>query len=321
MNEVELPTIAAEEVGKKRARTDGTRKRGNAEEEDGAPVSLDVSEAFTLHQRKAKATGRCCRQKKTKGKAVNVCIDFSYLPDSVRQVAAEKVNYVTHKQRTEALIEQLEREQESIAPNLKASVRFSSSEQKLDVSASLLDQARDTAKKALLEFTRVKEMRVQRFMKVFENVAVVVGTVYKELTLGTRAHDVEGNAYLTLEDGEEPYNGGTRYHATPPMKRFMTIELLSGGERTMAALALLFAIHQVSPTPFLVLDEVDAALDAGNVMQLSHYIRRHAAECQFVVVSLKEQLYHVADSLIGIFKDHNRESSGTLTLDLRPIAA
>lgn len=59
---------------------------------------------------------------------------------------------------------------------------------------------------------------------------------------------------------QEPYNTGISYHAMPPMKRFRDMEQLSGGEKTMAALALLFAIHTFHPAPFFVLDEVDAAL-------------------------------------------------------------
>jgi structural maintenance of chromosome 1 len=125
-----------------------------------------------------------------------------------------------------------------------------------------------------------------------------------------------------VELAEEPYLGGTRYHATPPMKRFMAMEQLSGGERTMAAMALLFAINAYSPTPFFVLDEVDAALDIGNVQKLAHYLRKHAGEkCQYIVVSLKEQLYHLADGLIGVYKDTARESSGTLTFDTAKLGA
>lgn len=97
-----------------------------------------------------------------------------------------------------------------------------------------------------------------------------------------------GVAYLSLEDTEvrshlllclymmadelyqEPYLHGIKYHAMPPMKRFRDMEQLSGGEKTMAALALLFAIHSFKPSPFFVLDEVDAALDNTNVGRIAN---------------------------------------------------
>ena len=74
-------------------------------------------------------------------------------------------------------------------------------------------------------------------------------------------HPLGGNAYLTLDDNEEPFKGGMKFNAMPPMKRFRDMYQLSGGEKTVASLALLFAIHSYHPAPFFVMDEVDAALD------------------------------------------------------------
>lgn len=77
----------------------------------------------------------------------------------------------------------------------------------------------------------------------------------------------------------------------PPMKRFRDMDQLSGGEKTMAALALLFAIHSYQPSPFFVLDEVDAALDNTNVGRIASWIRRYSGdEVQFIVISLKNSL-------------------------------
>ncbi len=110
---------------------------------------------------------------------------------------------------------------------------------------------------------------------------------------------------------------GVKYHAMPPMKRFRDMEQLSGGEKTMAALALVFALHSYHPSPFFVLDEVDAALDNSNVAKLASYLRLRAQDnFQLIVISLKNSLYERCDSLIGIYRDAVRRSSGTLTLDL-----
>ena len=110
---------------------------------------------------------------------------------------------------------------------------------------------------------------------------------------------------------------GVKYHAMPPMKRFRDMEQLSGGEKTMAALALLFAIHSYQPSPFFVLDEVDAALDNTNVGKIANYIREHASDTfQFIVVSLKSTLYEKAQALVGIYRDQEVNSSKTLTLQV-----
>jgi len=110
---------------------------------------------------------------------------------------------------------------------------------------------------------------------------------------------------LHLENSEEPYLGGVKYNAMPPLKRFRDIEQLSGGEKTVAALALLFAIHSYQPSPFFVLDEIDAALDNHNIAKVVRYIRDRVDKdsLQVVVISLKDTFYSHADALCGIYRD------------------
>lgn len=120
-----------------------------------------------------------------------------------------------------------------------------------------------------------------------------------------------------MEDSDEPYLDGIKYHAMPPLKRFRDMENLSGGEKTMAALALLFAVHSYQPSPFFVLDEVDAALDNANVARIANYIQHHAGPgMQFVVISLKTALFQNSDALVGIYRDQSANSSRALTLDV-----
>jgi structural maintenance of chromosome 1 len=137
--------------------------------------------------------------------------------------------------------------------------------------------------------------------------------VYKDLTKSS-AFPHGGTAYLDLEDTNEPVNGGIKYHAMPPAKRFRDMEHLSGGEKTMAALALLFAVHSYQPSPFFVLDEVDAALDNENVKKISNYIRTNSGPgFQFIVISLKTSLFQQSDALVGIYRDQPECSSRSLT--------
>jgi len=116
---------------------------------------------------------------------------------------------------------------------------------------------------------------------------------------------------------QEPYKGGVRYHAMPPMKLFRDMDQLSGGERSVAALALLFAIHSYHPSPFFILDEVDAALDNANLGKVARFIREQArGNVQFIQISHKSLLYERAEALVGVYKDREEETSRILTLDL-----
>src|ERR1700729_3572397 len=100
-----------------------------------------------------------------------------------------------------------------------------------------------------------------------------------------------------MEDSDEPYLDGIKYPASPPLKRFRDMEHLSGGEKTIAALALLFAIHSFQPSPFFVLDEVDAALDHVNVTRVAQYVREHANPgMQFIVISLKSTFFQESET-------------------------
>lgn len=98
------------------------------------------------------------------------------------------------------------------------------------------------------------------------------------------------------------------------------MDQLSGGEKTMAALALLFSLHSYRQAPFFVLDEVDAALDNVNVKKICNYIKQRSQDFQCVVISLKDMFFEHAECLVGICKDVAALSSQVLTLDLKQYA-
>ncbi|KAL9710106.1 Structural maintenance of chromosomes protein 1 [Leucoagaricus gongylophorus] len=205
---------------------------------------------------------------------------------------------------------------ERMAPNMKAIEKLDDVEAKLAETEKEADKARKESRNARDRYNEIKNKRCELFNKAYNHISGRIDQVYKDLTKG-KAAPMGGVAYLSLEDSEEPYLGGIKYHAMPPMKRFRDMEQLSGGEKTVAALALLFAIHSYQPAPFFVLDEVDAALDNTNVAKVANYIRTHASESfQFIVISLKGSLYEKGHSLVGIYRDQDVSSSRTLTLDL-----
>ena len=141
--------------------------------------------------------------------------------------------------------------------------------------------------------------RLQLFNGAFKHISTQIDHIYKQLTGDNNL----GEAYLTLENTEEPYADGIRFHAKPPGKRFLDMDQLSGGERTIAALSLLFAIHSYRPSPFFILDEVDAALDHGNVQRVTRFLQSQK-NIQFIVISLKATLYEKADALVGVYRDN-----------------
>ncbi|KAF9116235.1 Structural maintenance of chromosomes protein 1 [Mortierella sp. AM989] len=205
---------------------------------------------------------------------------------------------------------------ERLAPNMKAIERLDSVEARLKQTDKEFNAARKSVRTIKEAFAAVKQERFDRFNRAFQHISEKIDEIYKSLTQST-AFPLGGTAYLSLEDTEEPYLDGIRYHAMPPLKRFRDMDQLSGGEKTMAALALLFAIHSFRPSPFFVLDEIDAALDNMNVARIGHYLQEHASKSlQFIVISLKSSLYERGQGLVGIYRDQGVNSSKTLTLAL-----
>ncbi|KAL9086630.1 MAG: hypothetical protein Q9165_007073 [Trypethelium subeluteriae] len=214
-------------------------------------------------------------------------------------------------------ITNLSTELERLNPNMRAMERLSTTEERLKSIERDFDAARRYAKRAKDDFDDIKEKRFELFNKAFTHISEQISSVYKDLTRSP-SFPLGGQAYLDIEDSDEPYLSGIRYHAMPPLKRFRDMEHLSGGEKSIAALALLFAVHSHQPSPFFVLDEVDAALDNANVAKVAGYVKAHARPgMQFIVISLKMGMFVNSETLVGIMRDQGANSSKVLTLDLR----
>ncbi|CAM9460632.1 unnamed protein product [Chrysoparadoxa australica] len=245
-------------------------------------------------------------------------VDFSMLKKH-RRVADEQQLEDIMTEYTNS-IAALQGEIDRMQPNMKAVERFGNVSSKLKESAGTFEQAKQEAQDAANQFNDVKQKRCELFLAAFNHVSHTLGQIYKDITRSSK-HPLGGNAYLSLDDREEPYLGGVTFNAMPPMKRFRDMEQLSGGEKTVAALALLFAIHSFRPAPFFVMDEIDAALDNINVNKVVHYIQKRSSDFQSIVISLKDMFYEKADALVGIYRDVPSCSSNTLTLDLEAYSA
>lgn len=245
---------------------------------------------------------------------VNVQIDYSSLSRRLRAAGTadkqrEMLATLAEKIRT------MEQQLDGLTPNLRANEHMSDVNAKLAEINKETEAARERARTAAAAFEDVKQKRHDRFSNCFSHVAETINDVYKQLTK-SNTYPMGGTAYLSLEQQDEPYLGGIKFNAMPPTKRFRDMDQLSGGERTVAALALLFAIHDFRPSPFFVLDEVDAALDNLNVGKVSTYVKSRTPDLQTIVISLKDTFYERADALIGIYRDVSVKGSRLLTLDL-----
>lgn len=239
-------------------------------------------------------------------------IDFSDLDDDLKEKGDERTG-----EKIENHIQLLTVNLEKMIVNTRATERLDDAERRLREIDQDVEEGRVKSKKAKEAFEQVKRKRYELFSKAFNHISGQIDRIYKELTR-TSTFPLGGTANLSLEDEIEPYSDGVNYHVMPPMKRFCDMELLSGGEKTMAALALLFAIHSYHPSPFFVLDEVDAALDNANVGNIARYIQRHAGPgFQFIVISLKNGLFENSQSLVGIYRDQEENSSRALTMNLQ----
>lgn len=133
----------------------------------------------------------------------------------------------------------------------------------------------------------------ERFEKTFGQVAAEFSTAFTMLFGG-------GSAKLILIDNEDGGPAGVDIVAQPPGKRLQSLALLSGGERALTAAALLFAILKVNPSPFVLLDEVDAALDEANVVRFRERLQQLASETQAIIITHNRGTIEVADSLYGV---------------------
>jgi len=180
-------------------------------------------------------------------------------------------------------------------PNLKAMQKLDRVTEKIASTNEEFENARKKAKKAKAAFEKVKNERAHKFNRCCTHIAEAIDGIYKSL-----ARNEAAQAYLGPDNPEEPYLDGINYNCVAPGKRFQPMSNLSGGEKTIAALALLFAIHSYQPAPFFVLDEIDAALDNTNIGKVASFIREDTTNLQTIVISLKEEFYGHADALVGI---------------------
>lgn len=189
--------------------------------------------------------------------------------------------------------EKLERQIQRLGPiNLAAIDEFKDqSERKeyLDSQSNDLTQALETLENAIRKIDRETKAR---FKETFDAANKGLGTLFPRLYGG-------GHAYLELE-GEDLLSSGVTIMARPPGKRNSTIHLLSGGEKALTAVALIFSIFELNPAPFCLLDEVDAPLDDANVSRFSEIVKEMSQQVQFVLITHNKTTMESMQQLTGV---------------------
>jgi len=177
--------------------------------------------------------------------------------------------------------------------NLKAIDQYDDVKERFDE----IDMRRQTIqreRKAILDsIDKIELEKTRNFMKAYHEINRQFSSVFQKLSPG-------GSAKMILERPDKPFEGGIDIEARPRGKKISSLEILSGGEKTLVALSFIFAVQEFYPAPFYIMDEIDAALDGPNVHRVSMVIKEFANQAQFLVISHREENIVNADRIYGV---------------------
>lgn len=187
-----------------------------------------------------------------------------------------------------------ERKMKNLEPiNMKAIDDYDEQQKRYDELIEEVKHLKDQKKNLLKVVKELDKKKQIEFMSVFEAINENFKKIFAEMSVG-------GEAELLLENPESPFEGGLIIKARPRGKKILRLESLSGGEKSLTALALIFAIQHHEPSPFYLLDEVDMFLDAVNAEHVARMVRKNSRRAQFVVVSLRKVTLKEADCIYGV---------------------
>jgi len=194
----------------------------------------------------------------------------------------------------EAQVAELQSKLDAMGPvNVEAIQEYDELEERFKFLSQQHDDLVKAKEQLLQVITKINATTKQLFFETFEKVRTNFQNMFVELFGG-------GKANLLLLDENDPLESGIEIVAKPPGKQLQSISLLSGGEKTMTATALLFSIYMVKPSPFCVLDELDAPLDESNINRFIRILSRFVTQSQFVIITHNKRTIGMADALYGI---------------------
>jgi chromosome segregation protein len=194
----------------------------------------------------------------------------------------------------EQIIAELTRQLDNMGPvNLDAVHEYDELEERYRFLETQNNDLVAARREVLDVITRINSTTQKLFAETFAQVRINFGEMFSEMFGG-------GRADLSLQDENDPLNCGIEITAKPPGKQLQAVSLLSGGERTMTAVALLFAIYMVRPSPFCILDEMDAPLDESNINRFIKVLDRFVSQSQFIIITHNKRTIAKADILYGV---------------------
>jgi len=298
--EIQLQKQLLQSIMQQRADTEAAKTRGERESQEKSKDILNMERACALLEQKKITSSMEEKQ------IVDKLWDSYGLTPGTAGEHRGQIESVTAGQRR---IADLKRRVTMLGtPNLGAIEEYA----RVNERYSYLSSQRDdvlTSKAELEGILRdiTKEMTVI-FVEEFGKIDQYFGQVFTEMFGG-------GKGQLVLEDPDNPLTCGIEIRVQPPGKQLKTITLLSGGEKAFVATALYFAILKVRPTPFCILDEIDAALDDRNVERFSSYLRNLSQRTQFIVITHRRGTMEASDVLYGVTMQEQGVSK-LLRLDL-----
>ncbi len=197
-------------------------------------------------------------------------------------------------------IQRLQKRMEEMEPvNMLAIDAYDEVRKKQEEKKEQIETLTNERKEILSKMTGYEQVKKETFLKTYNNINDNFKEIFTQLS--------EGEGQLVLENPENPFEGGLTIEAQHRDKKKQKLGAMSGGEKSLTALALVFAIQKYMPAPFYALDEVDASLDEINVVKVADMIREQSKNTQFIVVSHKQSMVKSSNSTIGVTqKEHGK---------------
>jgi structural maintenance of chromosome 4 len=206
-------------------------------------------------------------------------------------------------------IEENEERLKTMNPNTAAIQNYLELEEKFRARMNELEEVEKKRSELEAKYDELKKKRLEEFMAGFITIKTKLKEIYRTITF-------EGDAELELVDTLNPFTEGVVLSIRPPKKSWKNISNLSGGEKTLSSLSLVFALHEYRATPIYVMDEIDAALDFKNVSIIAKYIKDRTKNAQFIIISLRNNMFELADRLFGIYKVNNCTSASYISPEI-----
>jgi chromosome segregation protein len=227
--------------------------------------------------------------------------EVSKLEESVEETEPEEIPDLETVERN---VKRLERQMAELEPvNMKAIDEYDTVETILDRLTEKRDELDAEAGAIEDRIDRYDRLKRENFMEAYEAINGQFQNIFERLS--------DGTGELSLEDPEEPFEGGMTMRAQPGDKPIQRLDAMSGGEKSLTALAFIFAIQRYNPAPFYALDEIDAFLDAANAERVGEMVDELATEAQFVVVSHRSAMLERSERAIGVTMQEDNLSAVT----------